>query len=111
MNKNIKMIVTDLDETLFKTDKTVSENTINTLKECRKKGIKVVYATGRGKSAEQNISSSIFDGRIIMNGAIAQINDDVIYYRVIPCQSVRSLLIACDKYGLKIASQFNGMDY
>ena|GEM_PF-6747093 len=44
---NIKMIVTDLDSTLLRTDKTISERTKRVLELCRKSGIKVVYATGR----------------------------------------------------------------
>jgi len=111
MKNKIKMIVTDLDETLLKTDKSISENTKSVLISCREAGFKVVYATGRGGSAEHKISSDYFDGRIIFNGAIARINDEIVYNRVIPYQSARPLLIACNEYGLKTASQFNGMDY
>ena len=111
MKQKIKMIVTDLDETLLRTDKLISENTKNVLLKCRQLGFKVVYATGRGGSAEHRISSEYFDGRIIFNGAIAKVNNDIVYKKLIPYKSARSLLIACDKYGLKTASQFNGMDY
>jgi len=111
MKQKIKMIVADLDETLLKTDKTISENTKEVLLKCRKLGIKVVYATGRGGSAEQIISSDFFDSRITMNGAIARINDEIVYYKVIPYQAAQSLLVACDQYGLKTASQFKGTDY
>jgi len=111
MKQKIKMIVADLDETLLKTDKTISENAKNVLISCRKAGFKVVYATGRGGSAEHKISSEYFDGRIIFNGAIALINDEVVYYKVIPYQAAQSLLVACDQYGLKTASQFKGTDY
>lgn len=47
------MIVTDLDGTLLRTDKTISEYTNAILGRCRLTGIKVVYATGRGGSAEE----------------------------------------------------------
>jgi len=53
MKNTIKMVVTDLDGTLLKTDKTVSEYTKNILSQCRKIGIKVAYATARGESAER----------------------------------------------------------
>jgi len=68
MDSSIKMIVTDLDGTLLRTDKTISERTKDVLRQCRKCGIKVVYATGRGGSAEQRAPSELFDGRISMNG-------------------------------------------
>jgi len=48
---NVKMVVTDLDGTLLRDDKTISERTLSALRRCREKGLKVVYATGRGVSA------------------------------------------------------------
>jgi Cof subfamily protein (haloacid dehalogenase superfamily) len=45
----IKMIVTDLDETLLHSDKTISVFTEETLLKARHAGIKVVLATGRPK--------------------------------------------------------------
>ncbi|MCL2045457.1 MAG: HAD hydrolase family protein [Oscillospiraceae bacterium] len=44
---SIKMLVTDLDGTLLRTDFSISERTKKSLADCRAKGIKVVYATGR----------------------------------------------------------------
>ncbi len=46
----IKAIVVDLDDTLLKYDKTISQLTKTTLQKCRSKGIKMIYATGRGMS-------------------------------------------------------------
>ena len=57
----IKMLVTDLDGTLMRDDKTVSERTTTTLKKCRNKGIKVIYATARGNIAPF-LPVEIFDG-------------------------------------------------
>lgn len=45
----IKMIVTDLDDTLLRSDKTISAFTEATLQKVRDAGIKVVLATGRPK--------------------------------------------------------------
>ena len=42
--KNIKMIVTDLDNTLLRTDKTISDYTAGILNKCRQNGIKIVFA-------------------------------------------------------------------
>ncbi len=107
----IKMIVSDLDDTLLRTDKTISERTTNTLNECRKAGIKVVYATGRGGSAEQKAPAHLFDGRIIMNGAVARIGGDIVYSRLIPYLTARPLLLACHARGLKMSSEISGMHY
>ena len=105
------MIVTDLDGTLLRSDKTISKNTLAVLGECRKAGIKVVYATGRGGSAEQKAPSDYFDGRISMNGAIAKIGNEIVYSRLIPYKTARPLLVACNERGLRITSEVSGMHY
>ena len=133
MNHPIKMIVSDLDGTLLRTDKSISEHTKSVLALCRKSGIKVVYATGRGGSADRVAPSGFFDGKITMNGAVAKISSaakytdsaitdspafdftsadfTIVYNRLIPYQTARPLLIACDKRGLKITSEMSGMHY
>jgi Cof subfamily protein (haloacid dehalogenase superfamily) len=111
IKQQVKMIVSDLDGTLLRTDKNISENTKNVINQCRKLGIKVVYATGLGGSAESRVPSHLFDGKITMNGAIAKINDIVVYNCMIPFKVAQPLLIACDKYGLKTTSELSGMHY
>jgi len=105
------MIVTDLDGTLLRKDRTISERTIDTLRRCRAAGIKTVYATGRGSSAEMVAPSELFDGKITMNGAVAKVGDSVVYNSVIPCLVARPFLLACQKRGLKIASEAAGMHH
>ena len=111
MQLHDKMIVVDLDGSLLRTDKTISEQTKQILNKCRQSDIKVIYATGRGGSAEKVAPSDLFDGRIIMNGAVAYIDNAVVYSRLIPCEMARPLLIACDKRGLKTASEIGGTSY
>jgi hypothetical protein len=108
---SVKMIVTDLDGTLLRTDKTISEYTKAVLSRCRKAGIKVVYATGRGGSAEIVAPAVLFDGRITMNGAIAKTDDTLVYERFIPYKTARPVLVACDKRGIRITSEINDMHY
>jgi len=96
-----RMIVTDLDETLLRSDKSISVHTIAILKKCRDAGIKMVYATARGGSAERITPAGIFDGKISRGGAIAKTGDKIIYSRLIPYQIARPILIACDKRELK----------
>jgi len=59
----IKMVVFDLDGTLLRTDKTISERTESTLRLCQDKGIKTVHATGRGSSADIIVPSELFNGK------------------------------------------------
>jgi len=111
MKHKVKMIATDLDGTLLRTDKTISEHSKTTLRQCREAGIKVVYATGRGSSAEMIVPAELFDGRITMNGAIGKINNEEVYRRIIRYQTVRPVLMACDKRGISITSENSNMHY
>jgi len=111
MKTPIKMIVTDLDGTLLRSDKTVSDRTKATLARCREQGIKLAYATGRCASALKLAPSELFDGYATANGAIAMVDNTLIYKRLIPYQDARPLLLACDRRGLDISSQLGGMDY
>ncbi|MCL1819325.1 MAG: HAD family hydrolase [Oscillospiraceae bacterium] len=103
------MIVTDLDGTLLKDDKSVTEFTRNVLKQCRAKGIKTALATARGHP-EKLVPVELFDGRITNNGAVI-IADNVVYRRNMSYQEARPLLMACDKRGLKMTSQDIDMHY
>lgn len=44
---SVKMIILDLDGTLLRSDKTISERTLQTLRECQAQGIIIVIATAR----------------------------------------------------------------
>ena len=48
MHMNIKMIVTDLDNTLLRSDKTISEYTASIFNRCRDTSIKIVFANNDG---------------------------------------------------------------
>ena len=49
--RNIKMIVTDLDNTLLRKDKTISEYTKTVFHKCRESGFLIVFATARPERA------------------------------------------------------------
>ena len=71
--KNIKMIVTDLDNTLLRTDKTISDYTVNILNKCRQNNIKIAFATARPKRTVLNFyefEKILADAVIIHNGAV-----------------------------------------
>ena len=106
----IKLIVTDLDGTLLREDKTISGRTKSALRKCRDAGMRVACATGRG-IAERVIPDEMIDASITFNGAVAKVGDAVAYNRLVPCLSARPLLVACAGCGLKTASQFNGIHY
>jgi len=48
------MIITDLDNTLLRNDKTISEYTAAVLKKCQANGIKVAFATAMSTREDNN---------------------------------------------------------
>ena len=61
------MIVTDLDGTLLRKDKSISAYTVSVLEDCRSKGIKVVFATARPERNTVDFSRIIAPDAIISN--------------------------------------------
>ena len=93
---NIKMIVTDLDGTLLRRDKTISDYTASVFRRCRDRGMKIVFATARPVRAVANWLKLdiIFDACIYHNGAVVKIGDELF----------RETGIGCDVYGKLIDS-------
>ncbi|MCL2663324.1 MAG: HAD family hydrolase [Oscillospiraceae bacterium] len=106
----IKMLVFDLDDTLLRSDKTVSEYTVSVLKKCRSLGIKVIYATGRGCTLDI-VPQEVFDGYVRNGGAAAFAGNVQVYEKLISTEKARDLLIACDNAGIKIAAQDENRHY
>ena len=96
----VKMIVTDLDGTLLREDKTVSERTIDALQCCREAGIRIAFATGRGENSSKVVPAGIFDARILNNGALAIVGNDVVYNRFLVPEIIEPLLEVCVEFGL-----------
>ena len=66
----MKAIITDLDRTLLRTDKTVSEYTYTILKKCHDKGIILMAATARPQRAILTYQDQIgFEAVTTLNGA------------------------------------------
>lgn len=107
----IQLVAVDLDETLLRTDKTVSSFTLSTLRAVRARGVKLVYATARGHSAEKFISSALFDGYVRMNGALAYIGSQLVYRKTVPGSLAKGFLLACCHQGLKAAAEWEGNHY
>jgi hypothetical protein len=96
----IRLIAADLDGTLLRDDKTVSERTKTALAACRERGVKVIFATGRAYRTKV-VPPEWFDGWVIANGANVFIGETLIYERRIPCQDAQSILEACKGRGIQ----------
>jgi Cof subfamily protein (haloacid dehalogenase superfamily) len=107
----IKMLALDLDGTLLRDDKTISERTNRALEKCRKKGIKIVCATARG-NLKGIVPDGLFDGRILKSGAVAHIGEKLIYSKTMSIEYVRPFLLAVNNMGLPAAVEHsNGIHY
>lgn len=98
MKNNIKMIVTDLDRTLLRTDKTISDYTANVLNRCRQSGIKVVFATARPKRTVNHFFKSIpADAVILHNGAVTYVDDNLFHCCGIASDIKNDILLSISK--------------
>lgn len=80
MDKKVKLIITDLDQTLLKGDKSVSQYTLETIKKCKEQEINIAIATARSERAAKKYIDLIKPDIIISNGgALAKHNGKVIY--------------------------------
>ena len=91
MPKKIKMIVTDLDNTLLRTDKTISDYTVQVLNKCREYGIIIAFATARPARVAQ-YESFTPDAIIADGGAIVKCSEKIIYKVVIPNEILNALI-------------------
>jgi len=107
----IKMIAVDLDDTLLRNDKTVSDRTISALEKCRDKGIKIIYATARGQSTQEIVLPDLFDGCAKMCGAIAYAGETLVYSKLISTVDSRDLMLAADNAGIDFAAELEGWHY
>jgi Cof subfamily protein (haloacid dehalogenase superfamily) len=107
----IKAIITDLDDTLLRYDKTISQFSLSILKRCRAKGIKLVIATARGGSAKQFVPFELFDGFVLMNGATAIVDNQKVYERLMLPEVFIPVLTKIDAANINVAVEINGIHH
>lgn len=110
----IKMIVTDLDNTLLRRDKTVSKYTESVFSRCRNADIKIVFATARPVRAVTkwlNIDIQS-DACIYHNGAVSHIGNVLFQEFGIEHDTVSKLLNAARHFdNMRIAIEINDTLY
>jgi len=108
---SIKMIVVDLDGTLLRDNKTVSARTASALATLRLRGVKVVYATARGKMSPLLPPYDWFDGRANDNGAEAFIGTEKVYSRILTYRDYAPVVRFFEENGIKGAVTTEDMVY
>ncbi len=104
----IKMIVTDLDRTLLRDDKTISGYTEKTLLELKKRGIPFVIATARPiRAVRQWLSFLRYDAAVFHNGAVIMAGERTIAKYGIPKPERIVTAMLRDKPDRKISVESN----
>lgn len=115
MKTDTRMIVTDLDGTLLKNDRTISEYSAEVLKKCQEKGIKVVFATARPlRTITPFLEQAPCDAIIYHNGAhIIAGGEHIGEPQTIPIGTARDILLSLLKRNPKrrLSAEINGMLY
>ena len=92
----VKMIVMDLDDTLLRSDKTISDYTVSVLNRCRARGIRTAYATARSKQTVsrffERFAPDVFIG---YGGAVSFVGEKVISRFAIPAEIGSKLIDRC----------------
>jgi Cof subfamily protein (haloacid dehalogenase superfamily) len=110
----LKMIVTDLDGTLLRRDKTISGYTASVFGRCHNAGIKIVFATARPKrSVANDLDINIEkDACIYHNGAVIEIQGKLFKKTGIAQDDTRKLLKEAETLGdMKFAAVIDDMLY
>jgi len=107
----VKMIATDLDGTLLRSDSTMSEYTKSVLENCRAKGIKIVPATARSSIIGVPQLINLADGLVLNNGATVYVDGKLIYNRAISTNDIRAFLSTLNSNGIKLMTENNGTYY
>lgn len=88
----VKAVITDLDKTLLRTDKTVSEYTRSVLERCRRRSIPVMAATARPERSILTYRAQIgFEAAATLNGARVLLPDRVVENALAPASVERML--------------------
>ncbi|MBQ9106613.1 MAG: HAD family hydrolase [Clostridia bacterium] len=95
----MKLIVTDLDNTLLKSDKSLSAYTVSVLKRCREKGIMIAFATARAENAMTRFIEAVNPDIIISNGgATINVRGEVIYRNPMSKEDVETIIAMCRRF-------------
>ena len=108
------MIVTDLDRSLLKNDKNISEYTIKILNSCQKIGLKIIFATARPIRSTKNYIDIIKpDGVIFHNGAIVIVDNKILSKNRINPDKTKEIVkkIICDYPSAAISVEINDTMY
>ncbi|MBO7485457.1 MAG: HAD family phosphatase [Spirochaetaceae bacterium] len=94
----IKLILCDLDGTLLRSDKTISDKSVQVLEQCRSNGILIGFSTSRGRANIIPFEAKINPDIIICNGGASMVcRGKLIYTKTFTLEETRRMLAAAYK--------------
>ena len=98
---NIKLIVTDLDNTLLRSDKTISAYTVEVFRRARERGILFAFATARSYKNSQEYRIALKpNGDIVTGGCLVYANGKLLCTYYLPEPQGTNLLAELCEYSL-----------
>jgi len=95
----MKLIFLDLDGTLLRSDKTVSDHTCKILKRCQEAGHLIVFSTARGETNVLTFVNQVRPDAVISSGgAMVRLHGEVVYQCAFTAEETRSILRAAWMY-------------
>ncbi len=109
----IKLVVTDLDNTLLSPDRTISDRAVATMDAIRKKGVHFTFITGRPPYAVERFAQrmKLTDPIVCCNGAVIVQGNTVLLRRSFPLRPLRSLMEQGAALGLTVLLYAGGTEY
>ncbi len=94
----IKLILCDLDGTLLRSDKTISDKSALVLEQCRSNGILIGFSTSRGRANIIPFEAKIKPDILICNGGASMVcRGELIYTKTFTLEETRRMLAAAYK--------------
>jgi len=92
----VEVIISDLDDTLLRSDKIISDYTVDVLKKCQTAGIKIVFATARSSQASlKYLERFMPDIFVSYGGALVMAGENIIHRFDIPPDIANQIIKEC----------------
>ena len=89
---DVKMLAFDLDGTLLRSDKTISDRTLSVLERCRQKGLYLAAATSRSEKACQRYTDQFRPDVIVSSGgSCVRCRGEILSRCLLPAEEVDQL--------------------
>lgn len=94
----MKLIVSDLDNTLLRSDKSVSDYTVDVFSRLRAQGYLIAFATARGIAAGRFVELLEPDALILNGGATVIVKGQTIYRNMLSADDVATIISMCYQF-------------